>query len=113
MTTNACCGCDIYSCHAELVHTAGEIQYPLVPFTAADWRGTNFLRVIQAGTPGNNEIGPHGMPFGSYSVTIYKKISANNVRKINVNILIDRSNGEITFWKTGNIPAFSGWVEIR
>jgi hypothetical protein len=99
--------------HTELMHPAADIQYVHIPFVAADWRGLNFLRILQQGVPGFNEIGPHGLAFGSYSVTVYRQMPLGIVKAVDTPIIVDRSNGVITFWKTSRVPAFSGIVEIR
>lgn len=113
MSNKCCCG-DIITDHAELIHHQGEIQYSQIPFVAADWRGLNYLKVIQSGIPGLNEIGPHAMPFGmTYSVTVSRILPSNLFKTIDVTILIDDVTGIITFWKTGRVPAFSGRVEVR
>ena len=106
--------CDIHTAHAELIHHQGEIQYSQIPFTAADWRGKNFLKVVQQGIPGLNEIGPHAMPFlMGYSVTVFRNMPSGEIKEVDVTVKIDRSNGLITFWKTASTPPFSGRVEVR
>jgi hypothetical protein len=114
MTNKLGCCPEIYTLHAELIHHQGEIQYSQIPFTAADWRGLNYLKVIQSGIVGNNEIGPHAMPLGmGYSVTVFKNMSLGKIKEVQTTVFVDRNTGIITFWKTNITPAFSGRVEVR
>jgi hypothetical protein len=114
MSIKPLCCCEIYTLHAELIHHQGEIQYSQIPFTAADWRGLNYLNVIQSGITGLNEIGPHAMPLGmGYSVTVFQNLPSNIIKQVNLTILIDETTGIITLWKSGITPAFSGRVEVR
>lgn len=81
-------------------------------FLAKDWRGLNYLHVIQSGTPGNNEIGPHLLPAGTYNIQIYKFIDTELVREVNTNVIINRTTGLITIWKATRSIAFSGRIVI-
>jgi len=112
MSDCGCC-CEIFTCHAELIHAYAEIQQVDIPFVAADWRGLNFLRVIPLGAKGPNDIGPHFLPKRTYSVTVHKHLGGEVFKTVESVIYIDRSTGVITFWKTGITPAFSGRVEVR
>jgi len=111
-TTSGCC-CDIHTCHTELVHAQAEIQQTLIEFTAADWRGKNFLEVVQYGTPGPNQIGPHYLPKRTYSVAVYRKTGEGSFRIVEVNTLVDVTTGVITVWKSSSVRAFSGRIEVR
>lgn len=74
----------------------------------------DFLRIIQSGIPGPNEIGPHAMPLGmGYSVTVFQNHPLDVIKEVNLTILIDKTTGIITCWKAGRTPAFSGRVEVR
>ena len=81
-------------------------------FVASDWRGLNYIDIIPSGTPGNNEIGPHLLPAGTYSVQVYKYIDNGIVKQTELNIIINRVSGLVTMYKEGKIQAFSGRVII-
>jgi hypothetical protein len=113
MPNRPSCCCEINTLHAEIIHHQGEIQYSQIPFTAEDWRGLNYLKIIQSGIPGLNEIGPHAMPLGmGYSVTVFQNLD-HNIKKVDTVVLVDQNTGAIIFWKTSRTPAFSGRVEVR
>jgi hypothetical protein len=109
----SCCCNDIFTCHAELVHHAGEIQYPIIPFEAQDWQGTNMLRVPMLPPLGLNEVGPHAMPPKGYVVQVYKRNSNGEIRLVELGTVINRTTGLITLLKAGRVEAFAGWVEVR
>jgi hypothetical protein len=108
-----CCCNDIHTCHSELIHAEAEIQQAEITFTAQDWRGLNYLKIIPAGVKGNNEIGPHYLPKRSYMVTVHKSMGSDVYKEVGVTTTVDKSTGIITFWKSSIVPAFSGRVEVR
>jgi hypothetical protein len=81
-------------------------------FIAQDWRGLGYLKVIATGIPGNNEIGPHLLPSGTYNIQVYKYIDTYLVKAVGVDMIVDRSNGLITMYKSASVPAFSGRIVI-
>lgn len=108
------CGCnDIHTCHAELIHAYADIQQVDIPFTAQDWHGLNYLKVMPCEITGPNEIGPHTLAPKSYSVTIYQNVLSGDVKLVHCTVLVNRTTGVITFWKSSRVPAFSGIVEVR
>lgn len=108
------CCCEIFTCHAELIHAQAEIQQAVIEFVAADWRGLDYLDILRVGTPGPNEIGPHYLPLSRlHSVTVYHYLPSNMAKIIVPVILIDKTSGTIRMWKTHRVSAFSGRVEVR
>lgn len=81
-------------------------------FTAQDWRGLNFIRIIQTGNPGNNEIGPHLLPIGTYSTQVYKYIDTGIVKAVGIVIIVNRNTGLIIMYKSGRTMPFSGRIVI-
>lgn len=108
------CCCEIHTCHAELVHSAAEIQHAKIEFVEADWGREQYLDILRVGTPGSNEIGPHYLPLSRlYSVTVHQYLAGGMTKVVNVPVIVNRNNGTIRMWKTGRVPAFSGRVEVR
>ena len=62
---------------------------------------------------GPNEIGPHTLGKRSYNITIYQNVPSGDVKMVHCTVLVNRSTGVITFWKSSRVPAFSGIVEVR
>ena len=81
-------------------------------FTAQDWRNKNFLRIIRTGIPGANEVGPHNLPVGGYIINIYQNNGNIDLKHVLTDILIDRTTGTITLWKSGQVIPFSGRAEL-
>lgn len=81
-------------------------------FIAQDWRGLNYLQVIASGSPGNNQIGPHELPSGTYNVQVYKYIGVDLVKAVEVVLLVNRATGLITMMKSSRASAFSGRIVI-
>ena len=81
-------------------------------FIASDWRGLNFIEIIPSGLPGNNQIGPHELPAGTYNVQVWMYIDNGIVKQTDLNIIINRVSGLITLYKEGKIKPFAGRVVI-
>lgn len=80
-------------------------------FTTADWLN-NEIKVIQAGSPGAGEIGPHGLtPFDGYVISILNT-SLNPNEYVDVEIHQNDTNGDITLVKAPKAPLFNGIVII-
>jgi len=85
-----------------------------VPFTAADWNaGTplSTLTVLQSGTPGLGEVGPHNLTTSdTYVVQVYNTDTAEN-EIVNVEVQVT-SAGDIILLKARSKPAFNGYVVV-
>ena len=84
-----------------------------IGFIAQDWRGQHDLYVIPVGSPSLGQIGPHGLPAGTYNTSVYRYIGSGIVREVGVTIIVDRITGLITMWKAARVPAFSGRIVIN
>lgn len=81
-------------------------------FTASDWSsGTiNNITIIQSGTPGAGEIGPHSLAIaGSYLVQVYRD---SDDELVDVGIVVDESTGDISLTKAGLGTNFDGRVIV-
>lgn len=90
----------------------GDLKKIDLEFLAKDWRGLNFIEVIRIGSPGNNQIGPHTLPSGTYNIQVYKYIGSYLVKEVGVSLFVNRSTGLITMKRTMRTNAFSGRIVI-
>lgn len=81
-----------------------------VSFASTDWDAgavKNTIKILQTGTPGAGEVGPHGLtPYGSYVVQVINTdLTPDELVDVEIQFA---SNGDITMKKSGLGQDFAG-----
>jgi len=100
--------CNILPTPAEHMATMARVS-----FADTDWSaGTkNQIKVIQTGSPGSGEVGPHGLTaYDSYIIQIVNV--DGSINEITDNEVQIDSNGDITILKAGLGSSFNGYCLI-